>query len=156
MTHPLFAVAAILVAIWTASAAADSGPLVPPGGLPPARETSRALHNGSLVAVFASPRTGTLRIEYIAPRPALAALGVIPGTPLLTGRWTRDVLSATAYVFSVCGPIPYEVQGAADATGILTLQGLAPVINPDTCMVFGQAWTMNSVLTFLPIRGELP
>jgi hypothetical protein len=165
----LFAVATILAGALTAAAAdgrfppppVDGPPPPPPpmrraGGPPPAQEVSRAWHNGSVVAVIASPRTGTLRIEYIAPRPGLAELGVMPGTPLLTGRWARDELSATAFVFSRCGPIPYEVLGGTDATGSLTLQGLAPVVNPDTCMVFGQAWTMNSVLTFLPIRGPLP
>jgi hypothetical protein len=156
----LFAVAVILAGALTAASADGRLEPIPAGGpFPPPRaaaltpEVSRAIHNGSLMAVIASPRTGTLRMEYIAPRPSLAALGVMPGTLLLNGRWSRDELSATAFVFSRCGPIPYEVRGGADPTGMLTLQGLAPVVNPDTCMVFGQAWTMNSVLMFLPIRG---
>jgi hypothetical protein len=51
---------------------------------PPLERVGQAWHNGSLMNVFT--RADLVRIEYLQPRPNLAAIGVIPGTVLLTGQ----------------------------------------------------------------------
>jgi len=113
-------------------------------------------HNGSLMEFTPLPGRG-LEIHYVRPRPGLWGVGVLPGTLLLRGAWSGQTLFATAYVFSAqCGASPYQVSGQADVANVLTLSGLAPVIDPYTCGEVGSAPTLNSVLVFEPLPVQKP
>jgi hypothetical protein len=78
-----------------------------------AERVGQATHNGSVMNVITWQDAGSqmhIRIEYLQPRPALAAIGVRPGTVLLTGQWINRELVATAAVFPPgCPAIPYAV-----------------------------------------------
>ena len=109
-------------------------------------------HNGSLMRIT-EVAPGVVEIRYEQPRPSLWHLGVQPGTLLLTGTWRDGRLVATAYVFAVCGPLPYQVVGTVDPRGVLTLTGPAPVpIGPPwaPCANVGLFWNGNSSLAFFP------
>lgn len=110
------------------------------------------LHNGSLMQVEQLPDKSVL-IRYLQPRPSLWAVGVMPGSVLLHGRWVNDRFEALANVFTrTCGPIPYLVSGAVPKPGgALTLVGAAPVIDPYLCIVLGLTWESdNAKLVFAP------
>ena len=64
-----------------------------------------AVHNGSLMTMFANPDTGDLVINYALPRPDLLGL-VGPGTTLVRGRWSGDVFVGEARVFSLLRRCP--------------------------------------------------
>lgn len=115
------------------------------GELPPAANFD---HNGSLMIYWS---TGTSRVfAYQIPRPAIAALGVIPGTVLFAGEVDNAARSLTgrAFVFAPgCAPIPYPVQGvSADPTGI-TLEGPAPIVG-EGCIVQGYTWDSPNARLF--------
>jgi hypothetical protein len=118
---------------------------------PPLERVGQAWHNGSLMNVFT--RADLVRIEYLQPRPSLAAIGVIPGTVLLTGQWIDRELVATAVVFPPgCPATPYAVRGTVDANEILTVVGPAPSLVGEWCQVLELDWTANSYLRFDPAR----
>ena len=127
----------------------------PPEAAPPPAPLL-ATHNGSLMEV--TPLDGNLvEIRYADPRPGLWGVGVRPGTVLIRGQWLGDRLEAAAHVFTAgCGPIPYAVAGGADANGVLTLTGPAPIVDPYSCFVLGLAWTGNSTLVFVPASPPPP
>src|SRR5262245_17552723 len=143
MVKPAFVILAALL-LTLQLAAADGGPPPPLPGLTP---TSTAIHNGSLMTIYSDNR-GRIEIRYAEPRPGLWELGVAPGTLLLVGQWRGAMLYATAYVFSFCGPIPYQMAGSQLPDGQLQLTGPAPIVDPFTCRVLDLGWTENAVLTF--------
>lgn len=111
-------------------------------------------HNGSLMEVISEPTPQTLRIEYVRPRAGMAAIGVVPGTVLLRGRWTgpNDFVGAATVFDPQCGAILYEVRGG-DIGGELVLRGPAPLVAPYPACVVGYGNTNNSVLIFTPMKG---
>ena len=119
----------------------------PPPPAPPPMTVTTVVHNGSLMDVY-SDGYGYIEIRYRDPRPGLWEVGVVPGTLLLTGKWRGAMLYATAYVFSFCGPVPYQVAGSQLPDGSLQLTGPAPIVDPFTCRVLDLGWTENAVLTF--------
>jgi hypothetical protein len=124
---------------------------------PSAERIGHAWHNGSVMNVFTWQDANSqshVRIEYLQPRPDLAAIGVVPGTILLTGQWINRELLATAVVFpNGCPAIPYAVRGTVDATETLTLFGPAPSLLGYWCEVLAIDWTANSELRFEPARS---
>jgi hypothetical protein len=137
--------AAILTAapLLTGSARADGVPPPPP---------HLALLNGSIVEIVADGG-GHISVVYVQPRPGLLSIGVLPGSVLLVGRWRGDRLEATAYGWNnLCGFIPYQVSGSVNRDGVLTLVGLAPLVNNSSCRVVGWEWNMASTLAFVPWR----
>jgi hypothetical protein len=128
---------------------------------PPAERVGQATHNGSVMNVITQPGVGAdgsgilIRIEYLQPRPGLAAIGVVPGTVLVTGQWIGRELIATAVVFRPgCPAIPYAVRGTVDSTETLTLFGPAPSLLGYWCEVLAVDWTANSTLRFEPVRAN--
>ena len=109
-----------------------------------------AVHNGSLMTMFANPDTGDLVINYALPRPDLLGL-VGPGTTLVRGRWSGDVFVGEARVFSrYCGAVPYPVRGSVDQSNALMLFGPAPQFDT-ACNVIGfDINSRNAVLRFEP------
>jgi hypothetical protein len=117
----------------------------------PAERVGQAWHNGSLMNVFT--RENLVRIEYLQPKPELAAIGVVPGTVLVRGEWVAGALVATAVVFPLgCPATPYAVRGSVDAGEVLTLFGPAPALLDWNCQVLAVDWTGNSTLRFEPAR----
>jgi hypothetical protein len=109
------------------------------------------VHNGSLMALRAFPG-GRIEIRYVEPRPGLWDVGVRPGTILLRGQWVGPVLNAEARVFSAfCGPLPYPVRGGEQGA-VLVLNGVAPIVDPYSCVLIGGAITDNSTLIFTPAQ----
>ena len=43
-------------------------------------------HNGSIMQMNVDSRTGAFNIVYAQPKPSLLAIGVVPGTLLITGQ----------------------------------------------------------------------
>lgn len=108
-------------------------------------------HNGSIVQIDSLPNNGVL-IRYSQVRPSLA--GLIPvGSTLVQGTWVNGVLQATAFTFSRCGPIPYNVSGTVNQVGVLILQGPAPLIDAWSCQVIDWIWSDNSRLVFAPLAS---
>jgi hypothetical protein len=114
------------------------------------RPGRNAVHNGSLMTMFANPDTGDLVINYALPRPDLLGL-VGPGTTLVRGRWSGDVFVGEARVFSrYCGAVPYPVRGSVDQSNALMLFGPAPQFDT-ACNVIGfDINSRNAVLRFEP------
>jgi hypothetical protein len=113
-----------------------------------------AIHNGSLMQITPLPNR-QIEISYIQPRPTLWGL-VVPGMVLVRGQWQPDhTLAATAFVFPgpPSQPVPYQVSGAINPLGVLTLVGPSPIVSPWLCYVVGMAWTNNSTLVFVPQGG---
>lgn len=90
-------------------------------------------HNGSTMYL---EWNGRLRnIYYLDPRQGLASRGVSRGTLLFSG--TRDDFNytGTAYVFSRCGPVAYQVSGSLSSDlKHISLQGKAPIVD-DSCHI---------------------
>lgn len=105
-------------------------------------------HNGSIMQIVLLPND-SVDIIYVQVRPGLWGYAA-PGQVFIHGQWRQDVLYATAYAASRCGPIPYKVSGAVDTNGVLVLTGPAPLLDPWTCQIIQWIWSANSVLTFLP------
>jgi hypothetical protein len=85
-------------------------------------------HNGSTMYLAWSGRSRSF--HYLNPRQGLRARGVDEGTLLFEGTRHNYNYSGTAYVFSVCGPQPYQVSGtlSADLKSI-RLSGRAPIVD---------------------------
>ena len=113
------------------------------------------IHNNSVMAVT-SDAVDNVAITYTAPKPELASVGVVPGTPLINGRWIAPgVFEGTAVVFAPwCGRVfPYPVKGAQDDAGALVLEGAAPLIT-QWCGIAGYAFNANSHLVFWPYQQQ--
>ena len=83
-------------------------------------------HNGSMVRLIAN---GAARqFVYVTPRQGLSPVGVSAGTLLFKGTKNGNSYSGTAFVFSHCGPAPYQVSGpVSDDQRQVTLYGQAPI-----------------------------
>lgn len=117
-----------------------------------------AMHNGSIMTVFADRINKTVVIVYAEPKPSLITIGVQPGTLLFDGTWDNGVVRGYARVYNlVCGAIPYAVSGGLDPSGALVLRGPQLRVN-QFCQPYYYEWTQNSVLVFTIInqQGELP
>ena len=110
-----------------------------------------SVHNNSLMAIT-SPRPGEMVIVYSRPRPDLYGL-VQPGTLLVRGMWQGQTFAGTAFVFSsLCGAIPYPVNGTVDGSGALMLLGPAPQFDI-YCNILGFAiGSQHAVLRFEPVK----
>jgi hypothetical protein len=103
---------------------------VPDSGSPPAGLTNSNVnlwdHNGSMVRLSAD---GAIRkFYYESPHAGLESVGIRKGTLLFTGIRSANSYSGTAYVFSRCGPKPYQVSGpVSDDQRQVTLYGKVPV-----------------------------
>jgi hypothetical protein len=134
---------ALIAALMASPAFADGSP----------SQTYAVVHNNSIMSV-SQARDGTVAINYDLPKPEMAAIGVVPGMNLVTGRWRDRTFFGQAVVFVPrCNMVaPYAVQGGVNPdTGALELSGPAPVIAP-WCGVLGLSWNDNSRLVFWPLR----
>ena len=111
--------------------------------LPATGEESIWTHNGSLVRWMSSGQNRWL--YYVEPRPALAAIGVKPGTLLFEGQATANILVGTAYVFSEnCLPTPYRVEGVIYSETDVRLDGAVPVVDAYSCEIVDYTWDSNN------------
>lgn len=92
-------------------------------------------HNGSTMYLQWNGRNR--EIYYLHPRPGLIPRGVRQGTLLFSGTRYDQNYTGTAYVFSLCGPVGYQVSGsvASDLKSI-RLYGKVPVLDR-SCNVTG-------------------
>jgi hypothetical protein len=85
-------------------------------------------HNSSTVYLASQGRQRAF--YYLHPRAGLASRGVQSGTLLFSGTRSNFNYSGTAYVFSPCGPIAYEVSGSLSSDlKHIRLYGRAPVVD---------------------------
>ena len=112
-------------------------------------------HNGSDMII--ETRGDSIHIRYEKPRRGLASVGAKPGTLLFTGRRTGDEVEGTAFVFKAnCPPAAYSVRGRFSARFNLTLEGLAPHWDRNSCAIvtYSKA-TAQSRLVFLEAFGDI-
>jgi hypothetical protein len=147
--HQTMLVALAASAVANSANAADAGAPRYPGPAPKAAPAyaaaqpllaSRAIHNGSLMAVYVlGPK---IEIRYEQPRQGLADIGVTPGTVLVQATWvTPQKIEGIAFIFPAwgCPPFPYPVAGSVDRYSVLTLSGAAPQLDYG-CRVVGYNW----------------
>ena len=105
------------------------------------------MHDGVAMTLKTSP-PNELEIAYNDVPPALRELGVVQGTVLVQGSWSKQgVLEGQAYVFAPgCSPIPYTVKGFTDRTGALWVVGPTPSSCTDPTL----RWTEAALIRFAP------
>jgi hypothetical protein len=113
----------------------------------------RVLHNGSVMDLHDPQGGGELVVRYVDPRPGMESAGARSGDLLVSGRWHGGTLYATAYVYTRCGVIPYQVTGGYEEGNgdSLVLDGPAPIVN-SRCQVVRYEWNGNSHLEFTSIN----
>ena len=85
-------------------------------------------HNGSTMYLEWKGRTRNM--YYLKPRGGLIPRGVREGTLLFTVTRNEFTYSGTAYVFSSCGPKPYQVEGTLSSDlQHIQLRGKAPIVD---------------------------
>jgi hypothetical protein len=113
------------------------------------------MHNGSDMII--ETRGDSIHIRYEKPRAGLASVGAKPGTLLFTGRRTGDNVEGTAFVFKAnCPPAAYNVRGRFNARFNLTLEGLAPHWDRNSCAIVSYTkGTVQSRLVFFEAFGDI-
>jgi hypothetical protein len=111
-------------------------------------------HNGSDMII--ETRGDSIHIRYEKPRAGLASVGAKSGTLLFTGRRTGDNVEGTAFVFKAnCPPAAYSVRGRFNAQFNLTLEGLAPHWDRNSCAIVSYTkGTVQSRLVFFEAFGD--
>lgn len=109
-------------------------------------------HNGSRMEVHVCD--GRMVIEYDRPRSGIAQQGVRPGTVLFRGQvqqmYRGAKIGGRAHVFKRgCPPASYDVNGWMDDSGVITMEGRAP-IRRNGCVASGHR---NDVLVFKARRS---
>jgi hypothetical protein len=145
-------IALALAGMTNAATAAEPGP-----HHTPAVTERLVMHNGSIMTVSMAPDR-VVTIRYLEPKPSLRALGIIPGTVLVYGRWddATRTFRGVAHVFGECGAVPYQVFGGVDPNESLVLTGPVPQRFEGSCVPFAYVWNHNSRLQFdrLPLEAE--
>jgi hypothetical protein len=131
MTRALFAITSIVLGVTVAVFMQDTRCATAQAQTQaesPERTAERTAwdHNGSAMYLIAN---GALReFYYEKPRPGMLEAGARPGSLLFRGEFNNGQYLGTAYIFnSHCGPIPFEVRGAAGGDDDrIVLSGEAP------------------------------
>lgn len=111
------------------------------------------VHNGSGVEM--EDRGEFIHITYMEPRSSLAALGVVKGTLLFSGRHEGDSVYGVAYTFKAnCPPAAYAVQGQFDSQSNLVLVGNAPKRGFGCDIVGYSEFSASNRLVFIEAFGD--
>jgi hypothetical protein len=130
---------------------ASAAMLTSAGAAVGAEDEMMFMHNGSLMRMVTLPYGRGIEIRYEEPRPGLQDVGVRQGTLLFRGSWRGNTLVGQALVFpNGCRSVPYEVKGYVGRYGEIVLEGMAPVVQPYSCVFVGWERNRNSYLRFDP------